>query len=91
MRWAEFGNRRSVVSPDGPAAAPPQTVRRSRQHLQQSRGTAGRGSESLRGAEAQPRGGGDPALHVGFRRRGGSLGLWCVSARDVEKEGDGLN
>lgn len=28
--------------------------------------------------EAQPRGGGDPALHVGFRRRGGSLGSWCV-------------
>lgn len=25
-----------------------------------------------------PQGGGDPALHVGFRRRGGSLGSWCV-------------
>ena len=45
------------VSPDGPAAAPPQTVRRSRQHLQQSRGTAGQGSQSLRA--------GAPALHPG--------------------------
>ena len=25
-----------------------------------------------------PRGCGDPALQVGFRRRGGSLGSWCV-------------
>ena len=57
MGWAEIGNRRSVVSPDGPAAAPPQSGRRSRQHLRQSRGTAGRGSESL--------GAGAPALHPG--------------------------
>ena len=30
------------------------------------------------GTEARPPGHGAPALHVGFRRREGSLGLWCV-------------
>ena len=33
-----------------------------------------------------------PALHVGFRRREGSLGSWCVfRVHDIEKEGNGLN
>ena len=41
--------------------------------------------------EARPRGRGAPALHMGFRRREGSLGSWCVSVRDIEKEGNGLN
>ena len=43
------------------------------------------------GTEARPRGHGAPALHMGFRRREGSLGSWCVSVRDIEKEGNGLN
>ena len=43
------------------------------------------------GTEARPRGHGAPALHVGFRRREGSLGSWCMSVRDMEKEGNGLN
>ena len=43
------------------------------------------------GTEARPRGRGAHALHVGFRRREGSLGSWCVSVRDIEKEGNGLN
>lgn len=43
------------------------------------------------GTEARPRGHGAPALHVGFRRREGSLGSWCMSVRDIEKEGNGLN
>lgn len=30
------------------------------------------------GQKLGPGGGGGPALRVGFRRRGGSLGSWCV-------------
>ena len=43
------------------------------------------------GTEARPRGHGAPALHVGFRRREGSLGSWYMSVRDIEKEENGLN
>lgn len=47
-----------------------------------------------RASEGQRLGPGDvvtPALHVGFRRTEGSLGLWCVfCVRDTE-EGNGLN
>ena len=43
------------------------------------------------GTEARPRGRGAHALHVGFRRREGSLGSWYMSVRDIEKEENGLN